>query len=102
MNKGLNRKRKRTLARIEIYPRVRAFLNSISRVNEGTARSYNFDLSHFQTFLEKEYKDYDVETVITAIQENKLDVYSLLISFVGYLSLRLDGNKYASTDVIHN
>lgn len=64
-------KRQRTLARIEPYPKVRQFLNSISRINEGTARSYSFALSYFQTFLQSEYKEFDVETVLIALQEKK-------------------------------
>ena len=58
---GFNRygddvKRQRTLAKIESYPKASEFLNSISRVNEGTARSYSFALSYFQTFLQSKYK----------------------------------------------
>jgi ABC-type amino acid transport substrate-binding protein len=69
-------RRPRTLARIESYPKAAEFLNSVSRTSESSAKSYSFSLSHFQTFLKSKYKDYDVETILTALQENKIDVYS--------------------------
>jgi integrase len=86
-------KRQRTLARIESYPKVTEFLESISRINVGSARSYSFALSYFQTFLQSRYKKYDIETVLIALQKKKIDVYSLLDNFVGYLTLRQDASN---------
>ncbi len=81
-------RRQRTLARIESYPKVMQFLNSISRVSKNSATSYNFSLSHFQTYLESKYKDYDIETILIPLQKNEIDVYKLLDNFVGYLASR--------------
>jgi integrase len=102
-NKGTGVKRQRTLAIIEIYPKVRKFLNSISRNSVRTGRTYNYALSHFQTFLQSEYKNYDIETVLIALEEKEIDVYDLLDDFVGYLILRHDtsnGNTPLSPNTI--
>jgi integrase len=71
--------------------KVKKFLNSKLRKSEQTKNIYAFSLYHFQTFLsESEYKEYDVESILIPLNEKKLDVYSLLDDFVGYLTTRVD------------
>ena len=86
-------KRVRTLAIVESYPGVNRFLNSKSRNSNRTKVIYGYALEHFETFLKGEYKDYNIETILTAIQEKKVDVYQLLDDFVGYLTKRQDANN---------
>jgi integrase len=65
----------------------------VSRNSVRSARTYNYALSHLETFLNYEYKDYDIETVLDAIKDDKIDVYYLLNRFVGYLTLRRDASN---------
>jgi integrase len=94
-------KRQRTLALIEQYPKVKQFLNSKSRNSQRTKYIYGFGLSHFQTFLNNEYNDYNIETVLAAIEEKKINVYSLLDNFVTYLIQRQDNNTKLSSQSMH-
>jgi integrase len=86
-------KRWRTLAVSEQYDKVKQFLISKSRKSEQTKRVYSFALSHFQTFLQINFENYDIETVLTALEQKTLNVYSLLDNFVGYLELRQDASN---------
>ena len=72
------------LEAIESYRKVSDFLNSKGRNSPKTFKAYQVALEHFATFL----TDYNVETVLYAIEENKINVYSLLDQFVGYLTDR--------------
>lgn len=63
--------------------KVEQFLNSKARNSKETKRVYSHALTHFEKFLSKER--YNLETVLTALIKNKVDVYSLLDRFVNYL-----------------
>lgn len=76
----------RTLAVVEPYPKVKEFLNSVGRNSEQTKKVYTFALAHFETFLLTQ--GYNLETLLTALGNKKLSVYSILDRFVGYLSDR--------------
>jgi integrase len=69
--------------------KVNAFLNSKGRNSQKTRDIYSIALYHFQTFLSADYK-YNIETVLTAIENKEIDVYLLLDDFVSYLSKRID------------
>jgi integrase len=86
-------RRPRTLAPSETYAKVNTFLTSKSRNSIQTKIVYSIALSHFQTFLQSAYKNYNLETVLTAIKEKKLNVYSLLDNFVGHLTQRKDASN---------
>jgi integrase len=73
----------RTLAVVEPYPKVKEFLNSVGRNSEQTKKVYTFALAHFETFLLTQ--GYNLETLLTALGNKKLSVYSILDRFVGYL-----------------
>jgi integrase len=84
-------RRPRTLAVSETYPKVKAFLNSKSRNSLQTQKVYSFALSHFQTFLQSE--GYNIENVLSSIENKEINIYSLLDKFVSYLSERQDSSN---------
>jgi integrase len=81
------------------FPKVRTFLESIARGSKSSKASYEVGLKHLQCFLSSnffsssknpnnwnnDYSHYDIETILLALQSNKLNVYELLDSFVSYL-----------------
>jgi integrase len=85
------------------FPKVRTFLESVARGSKNSKSTYEIALKHFQGFLNSNNinnsnndnnnganSDYchhhcDIETVLMALQINKLNVYELLDSFVSYL-----------------
>ncbi|TLX90886.1 MAG: hypothetical protein E6K94_05560 [Thaumarchaeota archaeon] len=69
-------------------PKVKQFLNSKARNSEATKKGYSIALAHFQTFLSS--SEYNVETVLNALVEKKIDVYELLEQFIEHLKIRQD------------
>jgi site-specific recombinase XerC len=72
------------------FPKVRAFLESVARGSKSSMKSYEIGLKHLECFLNtnnncSDYYQYNVETIMLALQSNKLNVYELLDSFVSYL-----------------
>jgi site-specific recombinase XerC len=80
------------------FPKVRTFLESVARGSKNSKASYEIGLKHLQCFLNSissdnnnnnssanDYSRYDIETILLALQSNKLNVYELLDSFVSYL-----------------
>src|SRR5215212_4215478 len=94
-------KRKYKLLRIAShidFPKVRTFLESVARGSKNSKASYEIGLKHLQCFLNSissnnnnnnssanDYSSYDIETILLALQSNKLNVYELLDSFVSFL-----------------
>lgn len=84
------------------FPKVRTFLESVARGSKNSKNLYEIGLKHFQGFLNSSisnrdnnnnsannndyyHHDYNIETILEALQSNKLNVYELLDSFVSYL-----------------
>jgi hypothetical protein len=71
------------------FPKVRTFLESVARGSKSSKKSYEIGLKHLQCFLNNnsisDYHHYDIETMLLALQSNKLSVYEILDSFVSYL-----------------
>jgi integrase len=67
------------------FHRVMTFLSSIERNSLNSKYSYLYGLVHFQRFLLQTYPDYNLETVLGPLAENKIDIYELLDSFISYL-----------------
>jgi hypothetical protein len=71
--------------------KVRQFLNSKGRNSKKTKDTYGNALYHFQTFLSiSDYKDYNTETILVPLTEDKNLVYYILDNFVNYLKERQD------------
>ena len=85
------------------FPKVRMFLESVARGSKSSKNSYEIGLKHLQCFLNTTtsnsstnsdddnnnssndyYHHYNIETILLALQSNKLNVYGLLDSFVSY------------------
>ncbi len=83
-----SRTRLATLPLVQTYSQtlVTKFLDSIGRNSRQSRRIYGFGLSHFQGFLYKEYgADCSIDSIIDSLTSNKVNVYSVLDSFVSYL-----------------
>ena len=68
--------------------KVDIFLDSIGRNSYATKAMYRIAIQHFAHFLEgysHKKKSYNSETIIQALQTQKVNVYELLDSFVSYL-----------------
>jgi integrase len=84
--------REKRTNKIESFPKVKTFLDSIARNSIKSKRSYSSGLSLLQNFLneneyQKKYADYNYncETILQPLSENRMNVYELLDSFVSYL-----------------
>ncbi|HEX9319675.1 MAG TPA: site-specific integrase, partial [Nitrososphaeraceae archaeon] len=65
--------------------KVNTFLNSIGRKNPKTARSYSSALVLLDNFTTLQYPEYDYNTIIDAVIQQKINVYELLDKFVQYI-----------------
>jgi integrase len=76
---------------IELFPKVNTFLHSIERNSIKSKRAYSSGLTLLQNFLkEKEqqikYKgQYNCETILQPLFENKINVYELFDSLISYI-----------------
>ena len=69
------------------FPKVKTFLESVARGSKNSKASYEIGLKHFQCFLDSSNNNnnanngsndsfhYDIETILLALQSNKLNVY---------------------------
>lgn len=87
-------RRRQRQNQLESFPKVKVFLESIARNSIKSKRSYSSGLSLLQTFLNSkevnqryhgDKHDYDCETILQPLSENKVNVYELLDGFVSYL-----------------
>ena len=73
------------------------FLDSIGRQSR---RIYGFGLSHFQGFLYNEYgSDCSIDSIIDSLTTNKINVYTLLDSFVSYLRGNGEVSKLSANSI---
>ena len=87
-------RRRQRQNQLESFPKVKVFLESIARNSIKSKRSYSSGLSLLQTFLNSKevnqrnqgyMHDYNCETILQPLSENKVNVYELLDDFVSYL-----------------
>jgi len=100
------------------FPKVRTFLESVARGSKSSKNSYEIGLKHLQCFLNTTtsnssstnsddnnnssndyHHHYNIETILLALQSNKLNVYELLDSFVSYLVNILHQHPIAPTTI---
>lgn len=62
---------------------AKSFLDSVSRNSVRSKKTYAAGLLHFSNFLVT--KEHTLKTIIEPLTTNKINVYELLDSFVGYL-----------------
>jgi integrase len=63
------------------------FLSSVERNSLNSRYAYQYGLIHFQRFLSQKYPDYNLETVLKPLGENKINTYELLDEFISYLQI---------------
>ncbi len=67
------------------YQPVMMFLSSIERNSLKSRYAYQNGLIHLQGFLSQKYPDYDLDTILKPLLEDKISRYELLDSFIAYL-----------------
>jgi integrase len=75
---------------IENLPKVKSFLESISRNSKQSKNTYHTGIKHFQQFLNVKHPGKTVENILYFLNnsngyQQKIDVYELLDNFVAYL-----------------
>jgi hypothetical protein len=83
---------RRRTNQIDIFPKVRVFLDSIARNSIKSKTTYSSGLSLLQNFLnidggEQRHKfhGYNCENILEPLLENRINVYELLDSFVSHV-----------------
>jgi integrase len=61
------------------------YLSSIERNSQSSRYAYQNGLIHFQGFLSQKYPDYNLETILEPLLQDKINRYEVLDRFVGYL-----------------
>jgi integrase len=82
-----------TRHRIEAFPKVKTFLDSIERNSRKTRSLYHLGLASFQSFLDTTKSTststsnlvLTLETILQPLAKNEIDLYELLDKFVSYL-----------------
>jgi integrase len=80
----------RKTKQIELLPKVKVFLEAISRNSIKSKRSYSSGITLLQNFLneneqKQRYYGCNCETIILALLENKVNVYEFFDRFVSYV-----------------
>jgi integrase len=65
-------------------PKVKTFLESISRNSKNSERVYQTGLSYFHSFLNK-YPGHTIETILEPLSKNEINLYELFDSFIAFL-----------------
>ena len=83
------------------FPTVRTFLESVARNSSNSKATYETGLKHFQRFLvgststSNSYQNYNVETIIQAIQTGgSINVYELMDGLVSYFVIQLSHKQH--------
>ena len=78
------------------------FLDSYAMNSFSTKKIYGIGLSHFETFLHEKYlRKHTLTTIIQALNDKEIDVYSLLNQFIQHL-FKLNGERKLSQSSINN
>ncbi len=66
-------------------PKVKSFLDSVSRNSNNTKRNYETGITHFYAFLNEKNPLYTPETVLQPLMNNEINLYELFDSFIDFL-----------------
>lgn len=80
----------RRTKQIDLLPKVKVFLDAISRNSIKSKKAYSSGLALLQNFLNDKdqklkYQDCNCETILEPLSEDKVNVYELLDSFISYV-----------------
>lgn len=70
---------------IKLIPKVRTFLESVSRNSKGSERAYAAGLVCFDHFLKEKYPIYNLDLIVESINKNEINIYELFDNFVAFL-----------------
>jgi hypothetical protein len=80
--------------RIESFPKVKGFLDSIARNSEKSKTTYSTGLALLQVYLDSEafqqrydikYKKCNCDTILELLSENKINVYEFFDGYVSFI-----------------
>ena len=71
--------------------KLNTFLKSISRKSVRTEKVYTTGLNHLSNFIKVSYPNYDIDSIIDAMLQNKINVYQLLDNFISYVQSIKEG-----------
>jgi hypothetical protein len=75
----------KTIPPLMRLPKLAAFLNSIERNSIGSKNAYFSGLRHLNNFILLKYSNYNCETILQPLLENKISIYELFELFITYL-----------------
>ena len=78
-------------------PKVKDFLDSVSRNSKNTQLTYASGLIAFHKFLDKDREEHTLESIIDSIRKGQVDVYVTLNQFVSFLLMKYKHYKTHST-----
>ena len=70
---------------IKLIPKVKTFLESVSRNSKGSERAYAAGLVCFDHFLKEKYPNYNLGLIVESINKNEINIYELFDNFVAFL-----------------
>ena len=70
---------------IKLIPKVKTFLESVSRNSKGSERAYAAGLVCFDHFLKEKYPNYNLDLIVESINKNEINIYELFDNFVAFL-----------------
>ena len=70
---------------IKLIPKVKTFLESVSRNSKGSERAYAAGLVCLDHFLKEKYPNYNLGLIVESINRNEINIYELFDNFVAFL-----------------
>jgi integrase len=70
---------------IKLIPKVKTFLDSISRNSKGSEKAYPAGLVYFDNSLKEKYPNYNPDLILGPIKKNEINIYELFDNFVAFL-----------------
>ena len=85
---------------------VADYLLTKARKSKRTSVAFSFGLNYLNSFIEQNFKDskhtYNIQTILTPIKKEQIDVYKLLNSFVTYLQNNTKNGANLTPKSIYN
>ena len=69
----------------KLIPKVKRFLESVSRNSKGSERAYAAGVVCFDHFLKEKYPNYNLDLIVGSINKNEINIYELFDNFVAFL-----------------
>jgi hypothetical protein len=66
-------------------PKVKSFLDSVSRNSNNTKRNYETGITYLYAFLNEKNPLYTPETILQPLTNNEINLYELFDTFIDFL-----------------